>query len=172
MPDDDVRERRAHGTQADGGREGEVIHEDGVGTHALDDTDRPPGHELRPPQEIDGAGLRLEAQGVEHASARGREEGLQRTSLGAGALSGPGGARVGPAGHDELDVLEPGSCHDRGDGRPGGHHDPLASPGPGPRDGEQRGGVRDVVGADDQQRHAARPSPTVRAVVLAPAAMR
>ena len=84
VADHDVGVRRAHGTQADRGREGEVVHEDGVGTHALDDADRPPGHELRPPQEIDGASLRLEAQGLEHASARGREEGLQRTSLGAG----------------------------------------------------------------------------------------
>ncbi len=84
MAEHHVTVRDVHGPQADGGREGEVVHEDGVGAQALDDADGPPCHETWLPEQVDGARLRLEAQGLEHASSGGREEGLQRAPLGSG----------------------------------------------------------------------------------------
>jgi hypothetical protein len=144
-----------------------VVDDHLVGAHLVED----PLHGARGldrlPQQVVAAGLGLEAQGLDHAAARGREEAAEGIVLARRLLLGLDGAGVGSAAEAEVDPLEAGGLDDAGGGGSGGHDHALAGLLPGRREREEGEEVGRVVRADDEQGHEALSSQRVRSSAAA-----
>ncbi len=163
----DVRVARAGGEEREAGAEGEVVDDHLVGAHLVED----PLHGARGldrlPQQVVAPRLGLEAQGLDHAAARGGEEAAERVVLAGRLVLGLDGAGVGSAAEAEVDPLEAGGLDDAG-GRGSGRHDhALAGLLPGRRERDEGEEVGRVVRADDEQGHEALSSQRVRSSAAA-----
>ena len=153
VPEDDVGVRDASADQSQPGAEREVVDEDGVGAHRVDEVVHLPADADRVPQQVVAARAGLELQRRERAPAGGVEEPPQRVVLPRGLVLGADDAGVRAAAELQVHALVAEGPHHRVGGGARGDDDAL--PRVAPRRGQGREGVEvgRVVRADDEQGH-------------------
>ncbi len=153
VPEDDVGVWDAAADQSQPGAEREVVDEDGVGAHRVDEVVHLPADADRVPQQVVAARAGLELQRRDRAPPGGVEEPPQRVVLPRRLLLRADDAGVRAAAELQVDALVAEGPHHRVGGGTGGDDDALA--GVAPRRGQGRQGVEvgRVVRADDEQGH-------------------